>query len=207
MRVAVLPALLLCVALGFGQSGQRKAGTLGRAQLLPSSQTQATSAAEKPRMSRGAVEAMEKTMDDRLRGLWTADPLEVIGLTQGIYLSGYGGVFMGEVNLAPASGITPFHPTRSPDEVKRIHEKKVARLPELKKAIEQMLLDSAGSLDTVRDNEQIAVGISLFYWVWEDKAGLPAQIVMRAPKGALVQIKTGKTAKTALNGIVTVDEF
>ena len=207
MRVAVLPALLLCVVPGFGQLGQRNSGSPGRVQLLPRNQFQASSPSEKPRVSRGAVEAMEKTMDDRLRGLWTAEPAEVIGLTQGVYLNGYGAVFMGEVNLAPASGITPFHPTRSPDEVKRVHEKKVARVPELKKALEQMLVDSAGSLDTVRDNEQIAVGISLFYWVWEDKAGLPAQIVMRAPKGALLQVKTGKAAKSALNGILTVDEF
>jgi hypothetical protein len=161
--------------------------------------------ADKPKVTRAMVKAMETSMDNQLTGLWPTDPVQVLGLSQGVYVNGYGAVFMSEVNLAPAAGITPFHPTFSADELKQIHAKKLQRLPKLKEAMQQIMLNSASSLDSVAADEQIAVGITLFYWTWEDKAGLPAQIVMHAPKRALLLVKTGD--KATLAGALTVEEF
>ena len=36
-------------------------------------------------------------------------------------------------------------------------------------------------------DEQVAVGLTLFYWKWENHDGLPAQIVMHAARKALLQ--------------------
>lgn len=156
--------------------------------------------ADKPKVDRATISAMEKSLDRKLSGLWPAEPAEVLGLTQGAYITGYGAVFMTELNAAVSAGISPFHPSITPEEVKRVHEKKLARVTQIKTAMQEMLLDSAKSLDTVPADEQIALGVSLFYWNWEDRTGLPAQIVMHAPRGILLQ---GKAAKAP----IATDEF
>jgi hypothetical protein len=143
--------------------------------------------ADRPPVSRSMIESMQKSLDQRLSRLWPDDPAEVLGLTEGAYINGYGAVFMAETNLAPAAGISPFHPSVTPDEVKRTHDKKLARVAKLREAMRGMLADSAKSLDALPADDQITVGVSLFYWNWENRAGLPAQIVMHASRRALLQ--------------------
>jgi hypothetical protein len=163
----------------------------------------AGSMADKPKVTRPMLEAMEKSVDGKLQNLYGLDPAEIVGVTQGAYINGYGAVFMSEVNLAPATGISPFHPTLKPEEIKRTHDKKVQRIAALRNAMREILIDSAASLDTVPADEQVAVGVSLFYWTWENREGLPAQIVMHAPKKLLLQAKAG----TADKGAIASDEF
>jgi hypothetical protein len=165
------------------------------------------SMADKPKVNRAMIKAMAASVDSQLLGIWPADPVEVVGLTQGTYISGSGAVFVSEVNLAPSAGTSPFHKTTTADELKRTHEKKMARVPKLKTAMQEMLLNSAGSLDSVPDAEQIALGITLFYWRGENTEGLPSQIVMHGPKRALVEIKTGRADKATLASVLTVQEF
>ncbi|HWY47949.1 MAG TPA: hypothetical protein VNX70_11240 [Bryobacteraceae bacterium] len=162
----------------------------------------AGSMADKPKVTRTMIEAMEKSVDGKLQKLFSPDPVEVLGV-QGGYINGYGAVFMSEINLAPAAGITPFHPTVSPDEIKRTHDRKVQRIAALRNSMRDMLVDSAASLDSVPADEQVALGVSLFYWTWENREGLPAQIVMHAPKKLLLQAKAG----TADKGAIASDEF
>jgi len=165
------------------------------------------SMADKPKVNRAMIKAMEDSMDKHLQSIWPADPVEVLGLTQGTYIDGYGAIFLSEVNLAPTAGISPFHPTITKDEFVRVHDKKLSRLPQLKTAMQDMLLNSAGSLDSVPANEQITVSITLFYWRGENTEGLPAQIVMHAPKRVLVNVKSGIAAKSTLASALTVDEY
>ena len=104
---------------------------------------------------------------------------------------------LGEANVKTASGdITA-------DEVKRIHDRKMERLPKLKEAMQQMLMDSAKSMDPVPADEQIVLAISFFYWNWENKDGLPAQIVMHAPKKLLLDARASAAAKS----FILSDEF
>lgn len=154
----------------------------------------AGSMADNARVSRGAIEAMEHSLDRKLAGLWPQDPAEVVGVPQGAYIQGYGAVFLGQVNLAPAAGISPFHPTVSADEVRRTHEKKMQRMGALRSTMRAMLVDSARSLDSVPGDEQIAVGLSLFYWTWENREGMPAQIVMHAQRKALLEAHSAEQA-------------
>jgi hypothetical protein len=157
----------------------------------------AGSLADNPKVTRGMIEAMQHSMDNKLTGLWPLDPVEVLGLLQGTYIQGYGAIFLGEVNVAPAAGISPFHPTVLPDEVRRTHEKKLQRMAAIRTAMRAMLLDSARSLDSLPADEQVAVGLSLFYWKWENHDGLPAQIVMHAPRKALLQSSGAEQAPIA----------
>ena len=105
--------------------------------------------ADKPKVSLAMIKAMQDSVDSQLQRIWPDDPVEMIGVTQGAYISGSGAVFVSEVNLAPSAGISPFHPTITADELKRIHDKKISRLPKLKTAMQEWLLNSAGSLDPV----------------------------------------------------------
>jgi hypothetical protein len=157
----------------------------------------AGSMADNPKVSRGMLEAMEHSLDRKLTGLWPQDPAEVLGVSQGVYIRGYGAVFLGEVNLAPALGQTPFHPAVTADEVRRTREKKLQRMAALRTTMRAMLMDSARSLDSLPVDEQVAVGLSLFYWTWENHEGMPTQIVMHASLKALLQATTPDQAQIA----------
>jgi hypothetical protein len=165
------------------------------------------SMADKPKVNLATIKAMEDSVDNHLLRIWRDDPVEMIGVTRGAYVSGSGVVFVGGLNLAPSAGISPFHKTITPDELKRIHEKKISRLPKLKTAMQEWLLNATDSLDAVPPQEQIALGITLFYWSGENTEGLPAQIVMHGSKRALSDIKTGRADKTTLSSALSVQEY
>jgi hypothetical protein len=158
------------------------------------------------KVSRTSVVAMEESLDKQLGALFPEDPVMLVGVTQGAYIAGYGIVFTGELNLAPSAGISPFHQTISKEEVARIHSKEVDRIPKLKLAMQQMLASSAASLDAVPADEQVALAISLFHFHWENLAGIPSQIVMHAPKKALLAVNAGRD-RSVLSSTVTVEEF
>jgi hypothetical protein len=60
-----------------------------------------------------------------------------------------------------------------------------------------LLAKSAAQLRDVPDNEEIALGVTLFYWHWEDRTDLPDQVVMHATKKALLAAGQDKAALTA----------
>jgi hypothetical protein len=157
------------------------------------------SMADKPRVTRAMLEQVENGIEPKLMAMFPQDPVDVVGASQSVYINGYGAVFMSRLNLAPAGGITPFHPSIQPEEIKRTHEKKLQRLQQLRVSMRNMLVDAAASLDSVPSDEQIALGVSLFYWNWENHEGLPNQIVMHAPKKLLLAAKTGAADKAAIS--------
>jgi hypothetical protein len=161
-----------------------------------------------PKLNLPAVTAMEKSFDRRLeREVLDGDPFLLLGLTRGIYVDGFGIVYSAEVNLAQGPGISPFHPEVTKEDVARLKQKKVARLPLLKKAMKQQLLDAAGSLDGLPAEEHLVLGVTLFRHSWEDTSGLPHQIVMQAQKRALVDIQTGRRDRTQLDTVIRMQEF
>jgi hypothetical protein len=177
MRIAAVTLLALCA--------------------LPGGSLADNPRADNPKVNRAMIEAMQQSLDKKLSGLWPADPAEMLGLSQGAYIQGYGAVFLGEVNVAPTAGISPFHPTVTPDEVRRTHDKKLQRIGAIRSAIRGVLMDSARSLDAVPADEQVTIALSLFYWKWENRDGLPAQIVMHAPRKALLQATNAEQASIA----------
>ena len=164
---------------------------------------QAASRADEPlKIDRAAFTKVSDTVDNRFKTLWPDYPADLVGVTRTVYIRGYGAVITGEVNLAPSSGISPFHQSITKDDVTRAHQKKVQRMPELKTAMQALLAQSAAQLHDVPDNEEVALAVSLFYWVWEDRSGLPDQIVMHASKKALAA-----AAKDKLSSVVQVDQY
>jgi hypothetical protein len=155
---------------------------------------------------RAEVEAMEKSFDNRLQRFSIDTPIELMGLTRGLYLPGFGAVFSAEANLVQTPGISPFRPTISKEDIARIHAAKLRRLPELRSLMKDLLVSTAGSMDRLPLEEQLVLGIALFYNGWEDQSGMPRVITMQARRRALLDVATNRQPRTALDSIIQVRE-
>lgn len=139
----------------------------------------------RPQVTRASLVALEKNFDGKVQKI--ADPFELLGFTQSVYVKGFGTVFTAQVNLIVSPNVNPFRQKMSKEEIAAVHARKVARLPLLRQYMREMLYTCAASLDSVPPNEQVVLAVSLFYYNWEDAAGLPSQIVMQAERGALLK--------------------
>ena len=164
-------------------------------------------AADKPRVSRASIAPMEKAFARRLEGWNVDEPVMLLGTTRGVYLEGYGVVFTAEMNLLPGGTMSPFQPTIKKEQVERVHQKKLARLPQLREQMKAMLVASAQSLDTVPLDERIVVGVTLFHFAWEDVSGMPAQIVMQAQRKLLLDYALKRIDRAALEAGIRTEEL
>jgi hypothetical protein len=160
-----------------------------------------------PRVSRAALAGMELSFDKRIRTLSADIPFELLGNTRGVYLEGYGAVFTSEVNLAQSMTVTPFSLTIPKEYAAKLRQRKLARLPVLTKNMQEQLLAMASSLDAVPPNEHVVLGVTLFYHTWEDRSGLPSQIVMQAERQKLLDVQLGRASRSSLDSIVKVQEL
>lgn len=167
------------------------------AAILPAAQM------DKPPITRTALAAIEKKIDARLGRPAQEEPYDLLGNSRAVYIEGFGVVFTTEVGLLQLQPITPFNPSFSKEEIQKIRQRKAAKLPLLKQAMREMLATSAASLTALPADEQIAVAVTIFYFSWEDRTGLPSQILMQAAKKSLA----GKPANDALTASIRVQEF
>jgi len=155
-----------------------------------------------PRVSRGTLAAMEKSIDKSIASLWQDNAYLLLGSTRGVYLDGYGAVFTAEVNLMP-NPISLMSSRLTPADVVKFHQTKVERVGVLKKALTDTLVSTAASLDTVPAEEKITIVAFLDHFSWEDMGGIPVQITVEGQKKALLEAqKSG--SKTA--SVVRVTE-
>jgi hypothetical protein len=157
-------------------------------------------------VSRAAMQAVEKGFDRRVQEFSIDDPMLLLGTTRGVYLEGYGAVFTAEVNLAPVA-ISPFHQTRSPEQMARLHNKKVQRLPVLKGLMEKALIDFAIALDNVPQDEKIVLGVNLFHFSWEDTRELPRQLLLESKRRTLLDYKAGRLDLAGLTADIQTREY
>ncbi len=163
-------------------------------------------AGQRPPVAREAMEVVEQSIDGQIRGLDPNDPYDLLGFTRGVYLPGYGVVLTAEVNLV-ITPITPFHPVFTAAQTAKLRERKVQRLPALREMMRRVLVDTAPLLDGVPPNEQIVFGVTLFYRSFEQREGLPGQIVMRAERQALVNFKNNRISRAQLNAAIHAEEL
>jgi len=168
--------------------------------------TAALTPAQTPRVSRAALAGFESKLDRTLSKGDVTDPYDLLGSARGVYLPGYGAVFTAELNLV-FTLITPFHPEMTASDFQRLHDKKLKKLPALKQAMRQMLIDAAAALETAPPSEQIVLGVTLYYRNSELKDQLPAQIVMQAPRQALLDFKAGRTQSAQLDAVLRTQEL
>ena len=142
---------------------------------------------EKPRVPRQTLADVERRFDTKLASLGGAnDPIDLLGAARGIYLDGYGAVFTAEASLIVTPGLNPFRPVMTEPEKEKVRQRKLDRLPMLKQLMRDMWRDSATTLTSIPDNQQVVVAVRLLYLPWEDTRGLPGEIVMKGDRRAAV---------------------
>jgi len=164
------------------------------AQIVPAANINTGGSVLSP--GRQSIAAVELLCNTRLYALGTAnDQIDMLGLTRGLYLKNFGAVFSTEISLIVTPTTNPFRPTITRELHDQVHQKKLNRLPALRSAMLEMIKQAARELPQIPENQQIVIAVRLRYMNWEDRAGLPGQIIMSASR------------KDALNGVVqTTDE-
>jgi hypothetical protein len=163
--------------------------------------------AQGPRVGYAAIRAMEQSFDKRVLTLGTEAPFDLLGNTRGVYLGGYGAVFTSEVNLLITNNISPFLQTIPKEYVVKVHAQKLQRVPLLKRSMQDAMVATASSLDNVPPGENIVLGVTLFYYNWENTSGLPAQIVMQAQRQKLLDVQLGRASRASLDSVIRVQEL
>lgn len=159
--------------------------------------------ADAPRISRLAMSQLEAQVDK----LFASDPrLMIEGNTRGVYLDGYGAVFTTMVSV-PTKVPSPFNDFSKKDMLE-VRDTKLKELPALRDKMRQSLLMMAASpaLDGVRPAEQVVCGVTLFYYKWENTAGLPREIMIQAEKQQLVSVQSGRVPRNQLEALLKVQE-
>jgi hypothetical protein len=160
-------------------------------------------AATAPRVGRATLVSVEKSLDERFGHLWDDNPYLLLGNTRGVYLENYGAVFTAEIDLV-LNPTSLMHATVGKDEIVKFHQKKLDRLPILKKALRDALVSSAISLDTVPPDEQIIIVAFVAHHSWEDMSGIPTQLTLQAPRKKLVDAQ--RAGPAAIDAAIRVTE-
>ena len=144
-------------------------------------------------VNRPLLRSVEKSLDERINRIWPDNPLAVVGPARGVYLPTYGAVFTIELNTA-YSGISPMHTTLTAQDMDKVHRQKIERTPQLKKNLEEALVDMAASLDPVPAEEQVVLEADLDRYDWEMPGGYPAEIMLQSTRRKLLEVKQAKGA-------------
>jgi hypothetical protein len=144
-------------------------------------------------VNRAVIRSVEKSLDERLSRLWPDTPLSVTSHTRGLYLDGYGAVFTVEMNTAN-DGVSLMTTNLTPQMKGQVKQKKIERMPQLQKALEQALVDCAASLDPVPVDENVVIEVDLLRYSWEDGAGYPAELLVQSTRRKLLDVKRANGA-------------
>ncbi len=133
-------------------------------------------------VSQAVMTDLEKQLDKQVSKVGGKDPVQLLGLTRGIYLPGYGAVITQEISLVQTPYPNPFRQPITPQEAAQIHKRKIERLPLARQTVRQLWLDAAAALNMVPDTDQIVVAVRLLYQEWEDTHDLPGLMVVKATR-------------------------
>ena len=132
----------------------------------------------------------ERSVDNAIQRKWNDDPLVLIGGTRAFYVDGFGVVMTTELNLVTGPSVNPFNPTLSPETKALYRKRKLDRLPQMRDLMATTLQQAKGWFPTLRDDEQIALGIQLYRYPWEDRVGIPSQVVWQTTKRKETPVKS-----------------
>jgi hypothetical protein len=142
-------------------------------------------------VNRAVIRSVEISLDDRLSAMWPDVHASVH--PRGVYLDGYGAVFTVEMNTA-SDGVGLMSTILTPQMKVQVKQKKIDRMPQLQKALEQALVDVAASLDPIPLDEQVVIEVDLLRYTWEDGAGYPAELLVQGTRRKLLDVKRANGA-------------
>jgi hypothetical protein len=132
--------------------------------------------------ARNELAESEMMVDHAIQRKWAEDPLILIGGTRAFYVDGFGVVMTTELNLVTGPSVNPFNPTLSPETKANYRKRKLERLPQLRDLMSTTVQEAKSRFPSLKDEEQIVLGVQLYRYSWEDPTGLPSQIVYRSAK-------------------------
>ena len=153
---------------------------------------------------RAKIANAEKLIDTQLASMYPDEPWFLLGPTNGVYLDGFGAVFSAQINLATGPTSTPFKLEISKEEIARHRDKKITRLPDLRKMMLKIVGSTGGYLDNLAPSEQFVLSVTLLRYPYEDPKSAPSQIVMQVEHGKLVD---AQKRGAPLDSIVKVTEY
>jgi hypothetical protein len=141
---------------------------------------------QQPGIPLDAIRTLERAFDAKIASV-RPEPMNVMGAARGLYLPGYGLVFTAELDLAmtPAAGGL-FRREFSAAERTAIHDKKLAQVPVLEQLMREMVAASAQKADTMPDSERVVLAVRIWCQAFEDRTGLPNQILMAADRKSAI---------------------
>ena len=160
--------------------------------------------AEPARMSRARIANTEKLISTQLAALLPEEPWFLLGLARGVYLEGTGVVFQADVNLATGPSLSPFKTSITKEEIARQREKKESRLPLLRTRMYSIVTLISSSLEMMPNNEEYVFAVTLLKYPWEDTPNVPTQIVMRVPRGKLMDAQRQNASPES---VIKVQEY
>jgi hypothetical protein len=116
-------------------------------------------------------------------------------------------VFTVELNLVPMGDISPFQKAYSAEQKRQLNVRKRQRLEDLTEQTRELLVEAAKQLNVVPEGEKVALAVTLFHYNWEDVTGLPSQLVVQAPRSALLAGAAGNLSKAELKARVQERQF
>jgi len=165
--------------------------------------TAAGAIAQAPAVSRPAIRSAEQSLDERLSRIWQDTPMSLVSRTRGVYLDGYGVVFTADMNPV-SDGVSLMNTHLQPQQKAQVVQKKIARIPELKKALKEAMMDTAATLDPVPLDEQLVLEVIIRRFDWEDGGGYPAELLLQSTRRKLMDAKRANGA--GLDAAVRVTE-
>jgi hypothetical protein len=162
--------------------------------------------AQPPAVKRDLMATVEQSINTAVRDLNANDPYDLLGFARGVYLPGYGVVLSAELNLV-ITPISPFHQKLTGEKLTLLRLKKIQRLGPIRELMRESLVSAAATLDPLPANEQIVFAVTLFYRNFEEREGLPNQIIMQAPKQLLLDFKANRIGKAQLDRGIQVQEL
>jgi hypothetical protein len=166
-------------------------------------------AATESRVSRASILAVEGSVDQALKAPST-EPFELLGLTRGTYLEGYGTLFTFEVDLVGSGGfmaVGPFGHPMTPDEQAKLRNRKLKQLPELKATMRTLMMNACSTLEGLPADERVAMEAILLNSPGEKSSReLPHRLFMSAVKQKLVEAKANHATPAELVALVEEQE-
>jgi hypothetical protein len=130
---------------------------------------------------------LERRFDGRLESLVPDgnEPADLLGETRGVYLEGYGIVFTAVLGLVKTPDLNPFLREMPKERADHIHQLRVARLPLLKTAMQDMLHAMAMTFIQIPSDQKLVLIVRLYYPTWESTVGMPAQVKLTATRAGV----------------------
>jgi len=150
------------------------------------------------------LEAVDKACDASIRGYSIDAPLDHLLPTHGMYIEGYGAVFITDVNLVALPPLFGFGGHIAKGELARIHDSKIKRLPEVRKLMTQMLLAASGTLVSLAPDESILLHFNFYTLELEDRTGLPKSMSVQGKKRDLLDAAARKLPVDSVSGMLKV---